>query len=46
MIDIDKEIPSDGRPRWIIIDDLMSELDAQIPIENLFTKGSHHKNIS
>jgi hypothetical protein len=46
MIDIDKEIPSDARPRWVIIDDLMNEISSQTSIDNLFTKGSHHKNIS
>ncbi|GFX95129.1 uncharacterized protein TNCV_3605881 [Trichonephila clavipes] len=30
----------------IIIDDLMSELGGDKKLSNLFTKGSHHKNIS
>ena len=33
-----------GRPKLVIIDDLMAEADEQIT--RLFTKGSHHKNIS
>ena len=33
-----------GPPKLVIIDDLMAEADEQIT--RLFTKGSHHKNIS
>lgn len=35
---------ANDRRRLLIIDDLMSETDKRIT--NLFTKGSHHKNIS
>lgn len=30
----------------IIVDDLMSELSSDTRLSNLFTKGSHHRNIS
>jgi hypothetical protein len=46
MIDIERAIPNDGRPRWIIIDDLMSEVGGTKETNNLFTKGSHHRNFS
>jgi hypothetical protein len=39
-----KNLPSDGEPRLIIIDDLMREADGSIV--DLFTKGSHHRNLS
>ena len=34
----------DGRKTLLIIDDLMTETDGRVT--NLFTKGSHHKNVS
>ena len=33
-------------PEWIIIDDLMSESANSKIISELFTKGSHHRNLS
>ena len=36
----------DGRPTWIIIDDLMHESASSKLISELFTKGSHHRNLS
>jgi hypothetical protein len=42
-------IPSDGKNRWLIIDDLMSEVqrnEGQRILLELFTRGSHHDNIS
>lgn len=30
----------------IIIDDLMTELSSDVRLSNLFTKGSHHRNLS
>lgn len=33
-------------PEWVIIDDLMLEAANQTFISNLFTRGSHHRNIS
>lgn len=38
------QLPSDGKPRLIIIDDLMREADGRVL--DLFTKGSHHRNLS
>ena len=35
-----------GDPEWIVIDDLMLEASNQSFISNLFTRGSHHRNIS
>ena len=33
-------------PEWIVIDDLMLEASNQTFISNLFTRGSHHRNVS
>ena len=33
-------------PEWIVIDDLMLEATNQSFISNLFTRGSHHRNLS
>uniref|UniRef100_A0A158P4L7 AAA+ ATPase domain-containing protein n=2 Tax=Tetranychus urticae TaxID=32264 RepID=A0A158P4L7_TETUR len=33
-------------PEWLVIDDLMSEAANQSFVSDLFTKGSHHRNIS
>ena len=46
MIDVENEIPSDGKPRWLVIDDLMDEIAGKNETDKLFTKYSHHKNIS
>ena len=46
MIDVDRDIPKDNRPRWLIIDDLMEEVVGTKESNKLYTKGSHHKNIS
>jgi len=35
-----------GQPSWIILDDLMSDAVDSQTISDLFTKGSHHRNIS
>jgi hypothetical protein len=45
MIDYE-DIPRDGKPRWLIIDDLMSEVSGKSETNNLFTKISHHRNVS
>ena len=37
---------NDPKPKLIIIDDLMRELSSGGAIVNLFTKGSHHNNLS
>lgn len=39
-----EELPIDGTPRLIVIDDLMREADGKVV--DLFTKGSHHRNLS
>ena len=46
LIDFDADLPTDGRPRWLIIDDLMAEMSEGNETEKLFTKHSHHKNVS
>ncbi len=40
------EIKLDKRPTWIIIDDLMYEASNSKYISEMFTKGSHHRNVS
>lgn len=40
------KIGSDNQPAWIIIDDLMSESTNSQLVADLFTKGSHHRNLS
>ena len=37
---------ADKKPRILIIDDLMSEICNSDKLSNLFTRGSHHLNIS
>ena len=37
-------VPKDGKPRLVVIDDLMREADAHVV--DMFTKGSHHRNLS
>lgn len=42
------DLPTDGRPRWIVIDDLMrmgNKDDTQL-LTDLFTRESHHRNMS
>lgn len=39
MVDADK-------PTWIVIDDLMHESASSKVVSELFTKGSHHRNLS
>ena len=39
-------LPGDGKSRWLIIDDLMEETSGKDSTNNLFTKHSHHRNIS
>ena len=46
MIDVENDIPNDGQHRWLIIDDLMDEVSGKTQTNNLFTKHSHHKNLS
>ena len=35
-----------NEPEWVIIDDLMLESSCNEIVSNLFTRGSHHRNIS
>ena len=46
LIDIESRIPSDKQHRWIVIDDLMEEVTKKPEMRTLFTKHSHHKNLS
>lgn len=46
MIDIENDIPKDGKNRWLIIDDLMGEQSGTKEMNSLYTKFSHHLNIS
>lgn len=46
MLDSFLDIPDDGKSRWLIIDDLMQETAGTKVINDIFTKGSHHRNIS
>ena len=40
-----EDFSSDTRPKLVVIDDLMRE-SSNNTVADLFTKGSHHKNIS
>ena len=42
----ESEVPTDGKPRWIVVDDLMEEVSGGGTMNNLFTKYSHHRNLS
>ena len=46
MIDVPNRIPMDRRHRWLIIDDLMEEATLKGQSNALFTKYSHHLNLS
>lgn len=46
LIDVRTEIPSDGRNRWLVIDDLMQEASGNGETDAIYTKFSHHKNVS
>lgn len=45
-IDVERDIPNDGEPRWLILDDLMDEVGGKSETDKLYTKHSHHRNIS
>ena len=45
IVDVE-DIPNDGKQRWVIIDDLMEEVGGSAKLNNLFTKHSHHRNLS
>lgn len=46
LIDVNEKVFNDGQSRWLIIDDLMDEVAGGKEMNNLFTKQSHHLNIS
>ena len=46
LIDISRDITFDGDNRWLIIDDLMQESGGKTETEYMYTKMSHHRNIS
>jgi hypothetical protein len=44
---LEEKLPADGKQRWLILDDLINELDSiRGEIENVFTRLSHHRNVS
>ena len=45
MIDAN-DLPKDGKHRWLVIDDLMKEVSGKDSTDNLFTKYSHHRNVT
>lgn len=46
LIDVESEWKKDGKHRWLVIDDLMSEASKDNKVNDLFTKYSHHYNIT
>jgi hypothetical protein len=46
MADVEEIAPSDGQHRWLIVDDLLSETAGKSDLNDLFTKHSHHRNLS
>ena len=46
MVDVKRELATDGKNRWLIIDDLMSEATEKGRSDALFTKHSHHLNLT
>lgn len=46
MADVEETFPNDGANRWLIIDDLMQEASKGGELDALFTKLSHHLNIT
>ena len=43
---VERDLENDGKPRWLIIDDLMEEGSGKGQTNDLYTKHSHHRNIS
>ena len=37
---------SDGSSRCMVLDDLMSDVVKSIDMQNVFTRGSHHNNLT
>ena len=46
LINVENDLPNDGQPRWLIIDDLMEESTGKSELNNIYTKHSHHRNVS
>lgn len=46
MINKDKLVPNDGKNRCLVIDDLICECSNSSALVKLFTKISHHRNLS
>ena len=46
LVDARRDVPNDGLARWIVVDDLMTDVGGGKDMEDLFTKHSHHRNIS
>lgn len=46
LINVREEIPLDFQHRWLIIDDLMQEAAGSTTLDSLFTRDSHHMNLS
>ena len=46
MVDVKRELATDGKNRWLIIDDLMSEATEKGRSDALFTKHSYHLNLT
>ena len=44
--DEENRLPVDGRNRWLIIDDLMKEATSGGASDDLFTRESHHHNVT
>ena len=46
FLDPGTAVPADGRPRWMVVDDLLEEVTGKESLNNSFTKHSHHRNLS
>ena len=46
LVDIKRDWSKDGQHRWLIIDDLMGEATKKGAIDDIYTKFSHHFNIT
>ena len=46
LIDLEKDVPDDGKHRWVILDDMMEEVAKSPETQKAFTVYSHHKNVT
>jgi energy-coupling factor transporter ATP-binding protein EcfA2 len=47
VVDFEKEFLADGHHKWLVLDDLMSEIaERSADVERLFSRTSHHRNVS